>query len=305
VAGFHTMSVAGWSAATPATAMGPDGPLGRSVLIAVLGGAVLHAGWNAIAHGIADGLVGFTLIGLAHTGVSAVVVLVTGLPQPAAWPFIVASAGVHVVYQLTLMASYQLGEFSQVYPLARGTSPWLVAVISMTAFDQHLPLMQLAGILVISSGIISLVFVGGPPRRVQLPALVAACGTGVLIATYTLIDSVGVHTTQVLEYAGWLFLLEGPVVPLAALAIRRGSLLGQLRPSLLTGLVGGIVSLAAYGLVLWALTQGVAAPIAALRETSIIVGALIGATIFKERLGHLRAVASVAVVMGVVMINLH
>lgn len=275
------------------------------VLVAVLCGALLHAAWNAIAHGIGDGLVGFTLIGLALTGVSAVVVLFTGLPSPAAWPFILASAVVHVAYQLMLMTSYRLGEFSQVYPLARGTSPWLVALISVTVFGQHLPLTQLLGIVVVSAGIISLVFVGGRPSRVQLPALAAAFCTGLLITTYTLIDSVGVRTTDVLlAYAGWLFLLQGPVIPLLALAVRRRRLIGQLRPSLVTGLTGGIVSLAAYGLVLWALTRGLAAPIAALRETSIIFGAIIGTIIFHERLGNLRTVASVAVVIGVVLINL-
>jgi drug/metabolite transporter (DMT)-like permease len=274
------------------------------VVPVVLGSAVLHASWNALAHGIRDRLVGFSLIGLAYTGACAAVVLATGLPAPAAWPWIVASAAVHVLYQLALMGSYQLGQFSQVYPLARGTSPWLVAVVSMTLLDQHLPATELAGVLVVSAGLISLVFLGGRPGRADLPALAAAFGTGVMIATYTVLDGVGVHTTSVLSYAGWMFLLQGPAIPLLALARRGRRLAAALRPSLLLGLAGGLISLLAYGLVLWAQTRGALAPIAALRETSIIIAALIGAVFLHERLGRGRAVAGAVVVAGIVLLNL-
>jgi drug/metabolite transporter (DMT)-like permease len=280
------------------------GPTESPVVLAVLGAAVLHAAWNAIAHGIDDRMVGFALIGLAYTGACAPIVLLTGAPSAAAWPYILSSAGVHILYQLALMASYHLGQFSQVYPLARGTSPWVVAAVSITLLDQRLPLWELIGVLVISAGLISLVFVGGFPARAQLPALAAAFGTGLLIATYTVIDGVGVHTTDVVSYSGWLFLLQGPAVPLLALAIRRRALIAHARPSAITGLCGGFVSLAAYGLVLWAQTRGALAPIAALRESSIIFGALIGAVFFRERLGCGRALAGLVIVTGIVLINL-
>src|SRR5690349_18545911 len=101
--------------------------MGTTVVIAVLGAAVLHATWNAIAHGVADRLIGFTLIGIACAGCGALGVVITGLPPREAWPFIAGSAVLHTGYNLLLLASYQLGQFSQVYPLARGTSPWVVA----------------------------------------------------------------------------------------------------------------------------------------------------------------------------------
>lgn len=274
------------------------------VVPVVLGAAVLHASWNALAHGISDRLVAFSLIGLAYTAVCAVLVAVVGLPASGAWPWILASAGVHVLYQLALMGSYQLGPFSQVYPLARGTSPWVVAVVSMTVLGQHLPVIELVGVLVVSAGLISLVFVGGRPRRGDALALVAALITGVMIATYTVLDGVGVHTTSLLTYAGWMFLLQGPAVPLLAVLLRGRRLGVQLRPSLLLGLLGGIVSLIAYGLVLWAQTRGALAPIAALRETSIVIAALIGAVFLHERFGRARALAGFVVVLGIVLLNL-
>lgn len=294
----HVFSVVGLGSRTAP-------PVTAPVLLAVLGAAILHATWNAVAHGISDRLVGFTLIGLAYTGAGAVVVAFTGPPTAAGWPFILVSAGLHILYQLALMASYQLGEFGQVYPLARGTSPWVVALVSITVLDQRLPLPELLGVLVVSAGLISLVFVGGLPTHKELPALAAAFGTGLMIASYTVVDGVGVHATNVFAYAGWLFLLQGPAVPILALVRRGGRLATQLRRSLVTGPTGGLVSMAAYGLVLWAQTQGALAPIAALRETSIIFGGLIATLFFHERLGRGRTVAAVVVVAGIILINLH
>jgi drug/metabolite transporter (DMT)-like permease len=279
-------------------------PIGFGVMAATLAAAVLHAIWNAIAHGINDRLIGFALIGVAYTGVSAVVVAITGLPPASAWVFIVASAGVHVAYQLLLLVSYQLGEFSQVYPLARGTSPWVVALISVTVLGRDLPARELAGVLVVSAGLISLVFVGGRPTRTQLPALTAAFGTGLTIAAYTVLDGLGVAHAPVVAYAGWMFLLQGPALPLLALRRRGRTLPGQLRSFLRVGLTGGVVSFAAYGLVLWAQTSGALAAVAALRESSIIFGALLGAAFLDERLGRGRALAASVVVAGIVLLSL-
>jgi drug/metabolite transporter (DMT)-like permease len=279
----------------------PSSPIGLTVVIAVLGAAVLHAVWNAIAHGVADRLIGFTLIGAACTGGGAITVAAAGLPSGRAWPFVIASAIVHVAYTLLLLLSYQLGQFSQVYPLARGTSPWVVAVVATTVLGQSLPAAELAGVLIISAGLISVVFLGS---RAPLNALGAAFGTGLMIACYTVLDGVGVHRGPLLAYIGWLFLLQGPALPLLALVRRGRDLPAQLHPSLAVGLTGGMVSMAAYGLVLWAQARGALAPIAALRETSIIIGAIIGAIFFGERFGYKRAVASAIVVLGIILINL-
>lgn len=154
-----------------------------------------------------------------------------------------------------------------------------------------------------SAGLLARVFVGGRPRSHQLPALAAAAGTGVLIASYTIVDGPAVRHTDVLLYAGWLFLLQGPVIPALAVAVRGPRIIDQARPWWWLGVAGGAVSLLAYGLVLWAQQSGALAAIAALRETSIVVGALIGALFLGGRLGRGRALASAVVVLGVVLVN--
>ncbi|MGW7005098.1 EamA family transporter [Streptomyces sp. NPDC054933] len=271
----------------------------------VLAAAVLHAAWNGLAHGIRDKLVGFTLINLAYTGCAAVMVCLTPIPDAAAWPFIAASATLQVVYQVLLLRAYQLGDFGQMYPMARGTSPLLVAVVSITVLGQSLPAQDIVGVVVISCGLAGLALADGMPGRAQLPALAAALGTGVVIAAYTVVDGSGVrHSGTVTGYIAWLFLCQGPVLPLIAWARRGRSLVNQLRPVYGRGLTGGLLSLLAYGLVVWAQARGDLATIAALRETSIVIAALIGTLIFRERFGCRRMAASATVLAGIAVLEL-
>jgi drug/metabolite transporter (DMT)-like permease len=274
-----------------------------AVLLAVLGAAVLHAAWNALAHGVPDRLGGFALLGLSSGTCGLVAVVITGLPPAHAWPYIIASVLLHLAYYGGLLASYQLGQFSQVYPLARGTSPWVVAVVAIVVLHQEPVPVELAGVLLISAGLIALVFIGGRPTRRQSPALLAAFGTGLTIAAYTVVDGVAVHKVALASYMGWVFMLQGLIVPLLVLCWRGRGFLTVERRFLYAGLGGGVVSLAAYGLVLWAQTRGTLASIAALRETSIIFGAIIGALFFGERFGPKRALAAAVVVAGIVLIS--
>ncbi|MCW2820127.1 MAG: protein of unknown function transrane [Marmoricola sp.] len=248
---------------------------------------------------------GFALIGVALTLGSVPLVVASPVPARASWPFLLGSVALHVAYNLFLMRSYRLGEFGQVYPVARGTSPWLVALAGFLLLGEELPPVRVAGVVVISLGLASLVLVGGVPTRAARPALVAAVLTGVTIAAYTTLDGVGVRSAgSVAAYTGWLFLLQGPTMPVVAVLARRRALWGQVRPHLVLGLLGGVLSLAAYGLVLWAQTRGALAPVAALRETSVIVGAIIGAVVFGERFGPWRVAATVLVAAGVVLVTL-
>ena len=272
------------------------------VILVVLGAAVLHATWNAMAHGAPDRVAGLALFELAAGVIGLVAVLVMGPPPAGTSGYIIASALLHLAYLGGLLASYQLGQFSQMYPLARGTSPWVVALVSIVVLHQTLAVLELAGVLLVSAGLIALVFIGRPGRG-QVPALFAAIATGLMIASYTVVDGVAVHKMPVATYMGWVFMLQGFAVPLAVLAWRGPRAFDLPRPAILSGLAGGVVSMVAYGLVLWAQTRGALAAIAALRETSIIFGAVIGAIFFHERFGPKRAAAAAVVVTGIILIT--
>ncbi|MFB8238372.1 EamA family transporter [Kitasatospora purpeofusca] len=276
-----------------------------AVPVAVLTAAVLHAVWNGLAHRIEDKLVGFTLINLAYTACAVVLVLLNPFPAAAAWPYLLASVAMQVASQLLLLRAYQLGDFGQMYPIARGSAPLLVAVLSVALLGESPGAGELLGVAVISCGLVGLAFAKGIPGRAQLPALAAALGTGVMIAAYTVSDGGGVrHAGTVGGYVAWLFLLQGPVLALIARVRRGPGLLAGAGPAVPFGLLGGVLSLTAYGLVVWAQSRGDLATVAALRETSIVIAALIAAVVFRERLGRLRMAASAAVLAGIAVLEL-
>jgi drug/metabolite transporter (DMT)-like permease len=230
------------------------------------------------------------------------VVIVAAMPRADCWPYLAGSIAIHVFYNLLLMRCYRYGEFGQVYPLARGISPVVVTILAAVFVHEHLALPQVGGVLVVSAGLATLVFAGRRPGR---PAFIAAVGTGLTIAAYTTVDGVGVRlSASPVGYIGWLMLLQSLCVPMFALARRRDVVLKQRPRVLAAGLAAGALSVLAYGLVLWAQTRGALAPIAALRETSVIFGAVIATLVFREPFGRTRVAATVIVVAGIVLLNI-
>ncbi|PNE42717.1 DMT family transporter [Streptomyces noursei] len=272
------------------------------VVAAVLLAAVTHASWNALAHGIRDQLLAFTLVGGGGAVCGAVLACFTPLPAAGAWPYLLASSVLHIVYQGLLMQSFRLGDFGQMYPIARGTAPLVVTVLAAVFVHEVPNGWALAGVALASAGLVGLAVWGirGSSVRPHWPAIAAALATGLSIAAYTTVDGLGVRASETsLGYIAWLMILEGLVIPAYALATRRGRLAAELRPVALRGLAGGLLSVIAYGLVLWAQTRAALAPIAALRESSIIVGAAIGTLFFKERFGLPRLAAAGVMVVGI------
>lgn len=270
------------------------------VAAAVLVAALTHASWNALAHGIADRFAAFTLVGTGGGLCAALIALFSPLPASGAWPWLLTSVGIHLAYMYLLMKSFTLGDFGQVYPIARGVAPMVVTLLAAVFIGEIPDAWQTTGVAVASAGLAGAALWGMRGRRPDWPALGAALGTGLTIAAYTVVDGVGVRASGTAPgYVAWLLLLQGILLTGTAFAVRRAALLPQLRPVAARGLLGGALSVLAYGLVLWAQTRGELAPIAALRETSIIAGAVIGAVFFRERLGRPRIVASLVVVAGI------
>ncbi|OSZ60133.1 EamA family transporter [Streptomyces pharetrae CZA14] len=270
------------------------------VTAAVLAAAVTHAGWNAIAHRITDKLVGFTLIsgGGALTGLA--LVPFTAVPAAAAWPYLLGSAAVHIAYYALLMRSFRLGDFGQAYPIARGSAPLVVTVFAAVFAHEVPDGWAAAGIALSCAGLTGVALWGLRGRRPDWAAIGAALATGLTIAAYTLVDGLGVRASgSSLGYIAWLMLVQGTVIPAYALHRWRGAFLATVRPFAALGLLGALMSVAAYALVLWAQTRAELAPIAALRESSIIVGAVIGAVFFKERFGAPRIAAAGLLVVGI------
>ena len=273
------------------------------ILIVIFAGA-LHASWNAITKQLDDRLMAFAWIGIASTVCGGLVLALTGLPYQAAIPFAITSAVIHVGYDLALINSYRLGAFNQTYPIARGTSPLVVAVGAYFLANERLSFAALAGVVTLAVGLMSLAFSSGRLSRADLPAVGAALLTGLTIAAYTIVDGLGVRRAHdPWAYVALLFLLQGPALTVAA-AFRRPMAAWRDRVTSRRGLLAGGLCVAAYGIVLWAQTRAPLAEVAAIRETSVVFAALIGVTVFGEDFGRRRVAAAVVIATGIVLIGL-
>ena len=270
---------------------------------AVLAAAVLHAGWNALLKGGRDRVATIVLLDLTGLAISALALPLVPAPAPASRGLLVASVALHVGYELLLLRSYRVGDLSQVYPVARGTAPLLVAGYAGLVLGERLGPWQLAGLAGVCAGLLLLLGSGVAPLR-QGRAVGPALATGVFIAAYTVADGLGVRRAGTeLGYVAWLFLLHGIPIPLAVVAVRGRGLAARLRLGLWPGMAAGALSVAAYGLVLWAQRRGALAVVAALRETSVLVAALIGSLVFGERFGRRRVLAAAVLAAGIVVLN--
>jgi drug/metabolite transporter (DMT)-like permease len=281
-----------------------DAQLTPVVIAAVIGAGALHACWNAIAKQVTDRLMAFAWIGIAAMAVGGAVLAVTGLPARQAIPYAVTSGVIHIGYNLGLMSSYRLGAFNQTYPIARGTSPLVVAVGAYFLANEHLGPVALIGIATLAAGLMSLALSAGRLTQRDLPAVGAAVLTGLTIAAYSITDGIGVrHAHDPWAYTALLFVLMGPPLLVAA-AIRRPPSAWRDGASIRRGTVAGLLSTAAYGIVLWAQTRAPLAEVAAIRETSVVFAALIGVAVLGEDFGRRRVVAAIVIATGIVLIGL-
>jgi drug/metabolite transporter (DMT)-like permease len=267
----------------------------------ILVAAVLHAGWNALLRAGTDRLWSMTVMCIAIAIVCAPAVFFVPVPAPASWTPLVLSALLHVGYNLFLVRSYRTGDLGKTYPIARGSSPLLVTLgAALTAGELPSPI-GIAGVLLVSVGIISLAFQG---RERGLDSLSYALGTGCLIAAYSVTDGIGVRRSGTpVGYTIWMCLLWGLMMPLVYAMLRdwRSMLRGPRETSIAAG--GGIASLAAYGIIIFAMSRGPMGPVSALRETSVVFAALIGRFFLRERLTLQRLIACVVVTTGAICIG--
>ena len=274
------------------------------VTAAVLGAAVMHAAWNALAKSLKDHLVGFAVLEATSGAVALGAALFVPGPGVAALPYLAASVAAHTAYQALLLNSYRVGEFNQVYPIARGTAPLVVTLLAVPFAHEAVHGLQAAGVIAVAGGLVLLADLRVWWATGRPPALALAFATGLLIASYSLVDGLGVRRAHsAVGYASWLMAAEALPIPLYAVLRQPGRVRLMWPSTWRRAALGGVLSLLAYSVVLWAQTRGALGAVAALRETGVVVGAGIGALFFGERLGRRRVIAAAVVATGVILLN--
>jgi drug/metabolite transporter (DMT)-like permease len=276
------------------------------VFLAVLTAAAFHAGWNALLKLKVEPIVATSLMATASGIIAVPLVVATGVPIPAAWPYVLASVAIHVVYFLTLAEAYKFGDLGQVYPIARGTAPLLTAILATFWLGEGLGAYGLAGVTVLAAGILLLAVRGRRAlERFDARSVGFALVTSLTITAYTLVDGLGARVSdQPLQYTAWLFLLCGCAMAVYG-AVRVGNrLIGDFAANWQLAFAGAGLSTAAYAIAIWAMTVAPIALVAALRETSVLFAALLGMVLLREPVLPARIVASCLVLAGMVLVRL-
>ena len=274
------------------------------LIFIVLAAAFFHALWNATVKLSDDKLLSLAAMQITILILVLPLIPIVGLPHTDSWIYIIASAALHFGYYLSLASAYRYGDFAQAYPVARGSAPIWVTVAGVFVLGETLAGAELISLLGIICGI--MIFA---TRRLgsvlhDHKALGYALLTSCFIGAYTIVDGIGGRLSQnIPAYMVWLSIIDG--VPLVVYAMWRrplGEIVGM-RLKWRAVLFASVLGLAAYWMVVWAMSVAPIALVSALRETSIIIAALIGAYYFKERSGKRRIVASIVIFMSIVLLG--
>jgi drug/metabolite transporter (DMT)-like permease len=267
----------------------------------VLASALMHATWNAIVKLSGERLAVMAVIDTLCCALALALTPLVPFPAPGAWPFLAASVTLAVGYKFSLLGAYRHGDFTQAYPLMRGSAPLLVALCTAALGLEHMAWSGYAGIAMVSLGLFALVdWKHGRPIL-----LLFALGAGATLAVATVIDGTAVRGySDPLTYIVWLEVLEHIALPVFAICTHRPQYLGVLRGQWRSAGIGAVNRVGSYGLMIWAMSLAPIAPLAALRETSVVFGALIGYFILKEPFGLKRLAATAMVLGGIAVLQL-
>lgn len=263
--------------------------------------AIAHSIWNALVKSAGDRTLTMVMIRIAGLMLGLAALPFVDWPAAASWQWLGLTALVQFGYYALLIRSYGLGDMSVVYPLARGIAPVLTTLAAFAAIGEALSAAHMLGVGLISLGIMALSFGAGASG----PAVGFALATGVSVATYSFFGGLGVRSAgTVLGFQACLEILNGVVMLLFALATRRAALAAHIRRFGPVGLFAGAVSVLSFLAFLLAARSLPLGPVVALRETSVLFGALIGTLILKEGFGFRRVTAALLVVAGIALLAL-
>jgi uncharacterized membrane protein len=223
-----------------------------AVFLLVLGTALLHATWNTLVKSDGDKLAVMGMIAVTEAMISLVLIPLVPLPSPASWPFLVVAVTLHVGYKLFLFKSYQHGDLSHVYPIARGSAPLIMALLSIMVVGETLSPASHVGIVCIGIGIMSLAFTRGFQVRDDRRALLYALATGCFIAAYTVVDGLRARAAGSPHgYMVWVTLFDAPPFLALCLFLRGKAVFEATRTSWRRGIVAGVFSYVAFWTVIW------------------------------------------------------
>ena len=277
-----------------------------NLFLAIILAAFLHAVWNAMVKNEDNKYLAVTAIVLGHVPISVLIILLTPIPSVESIPFIILSALLHIGYEWYLLSAYRFGDLTKVYPIARGTAPILITIVSLIFLGVALSNFEILGIFIISLGILSLSLQGAKGIK-NRSAVIYALVTGFFIMGYSITDGYGARVSNsFLSYMGWSFILNATIFPIILKINNKSEIITKtFKEGKKIFFIGGTLSYIVYGIVIWGFTQAPIALITALRETSIIFALLIGTFFLKEKFTLLKVIATFIIFFGVALLKFY
>ena len=228
-------------------------------------------------------------------------------PEASLWPPIGMAIAAHWVYQFFMVRALHRGDLSLVFPVMRGLAPLMTAIIAVFALSEYPGVLGWVGLSLASLALLVFALPDREnlgQRKLNQTALVWAGLTAIGIGLYSVTDAYGVRVAENrFTFIVWLFLLDWIGITVVTVWTRRGQLAARLRPQLIGGAVGGVASVLSYGAALLAFSMTQAATVTAIRETSVVFGAILGAVFLKEGLGKRRITAAMVLAVGLLMLE--
>jgi len=270
--------------------------MSTTALVLALAAAFVHALWNILLARAPDVESATAVALLTAEIVFLPVALVTWDVQASAWPYIVAGGFLQITYFALLATAYRLVPLSVVYPIARGGAPVFVLLIGVVVLGHPTTWTQVAAVLLVVAGILLVRGLRHPDRRgVGFGLVIAVC-----IASYTLVDKEGVQHAEPISYLELLMVWPSVVYAAAVMRVKGvAAVRGAVNPG---SLVAGVCTFGGYALVLAALQRASAASVAAVRETSVVIAAILAGVVLHERVGAARLGGAVLVAAGVALL---
>jgi len=276
------------------------------VFFVVLGVAVAHAAWNALLRAEPNKNGMLKVMFVTQTVMALAVLPFVALPSLESIPYLTVSAVIGVGAMLLLSHAYRFGDLSQVYPLSRGSSPLIVALVSIALLGEVLTLASMAGIALIALGVISLSVTRNIRSLRNGPLVAIALANGATSAMCNMIDGYGARLSGSTHgYVAMLALVLSVLMVLTTQVMQRGASTPLTARTIWLGAVAGLMSLGAAWAAIWAMTLAPIPLVSALREASIVFATIIGLVFFREALTLQRVLSIALVVFGVVVLRLN
>ena len=272
------------------------------IFIIILFSALCHAIWSAIIKSSSNPLSLMGITSLLEIIIFLPLTFFVPFPSLEIWYLLFITIIIHVLYRFNVIYSYKFGDLSYVYPISRGGSSLLIAIISILFLNSSISIVGFFGIVIVCIGLFLISF--SSKIKLNKMAFYLAVSTALLITTYTLIDGIGVrNSANGFSYIFWLIALNG--VPILIFSIfSKNGLRRKDSYSIKSGIAAGIFATLSYALVVWAMQFIEIAYVSGIREVSIIFATLIGVYFLSEKFGTKRIIPSILIAIGILTVYL-